>query len=360
LTARAGATAGAGRISSLDGLRAVSIAYVVIAHVFGDGGPEPTALPLAFLAPLGTLGVRIFFVISGFLITTLLVREQAAVGRISLTGFYARRTLRIFPACYLYVAVVAILSAFQVLVLKPHDLAFATTYTMSYAPSPSWWVLHLWSLSCEEQFYLLWPGVLALGGRRWAERAAWAAIVGPPLFRVAWWMVFATPLAVGRSFPAVDALATGCLCALRQDDWAPVTRRWRDGYLWILATAAVALILFPQDVLPRFAGRVVRFAFNTLLNAVIAGWMLGSVTSVARGPMTRLLNTAPLIRLGVLSYSLYLWQQLFVGFRGLGSVVVIAASLAAALCSYSLVEGPLLRLRGRLRPTAALQAAAPS
>jgi peptidoglycan/LPS O-acetylase OafA/YrhL len=338
-----------GRIPSLDGLRAISIAFVVLSHLF-EAGREP-ALPLSWQGPLGGLGVRIFFVISGYLITTLLLREQASVGTISLTGFYARRTVRIFPACYLYVAVVAMLAATHVIVLNPHDLAHALTYTMSYASAPSWWVGHLWSLSYEEQFYLLWPGVLALAGRRWAERVAWAAVLGPTLFRGLWWAFFpAHRLVLEHAFPtAIDALATGCLCALRSEAWAPRARRWGGGPLWAFALGAVALVLIPQDALPVLVRRPFRFAFNTALNAAIASWMLGSVYG-APDLMVRLLNLGLMRRLGTISYSLYLWQQLFVGFRRLGPLPVVTASLAAAGASYLFVERPLLRLRRRLRP----------
>jgi peptidoglycan/LPS O-acetylase OafA/YrhL len=346
-------TANDGRIPALDGLRAVSIAFVVLAHLFKNWR-APNGLTLDELRPLGTLGVRIFFVISGFLITTLLVRELASAGRISLPGFYARRTVRIFPACYLYVAVIAVLAANHLVALKPHDLAFATTYTMSYAPSPSWWVAHLWSLSCEEQFYLLWPGVLALGGRRWGERVAWGAVLGAPLLRGVWWAAFPDHrLMIGQAFPTVfDALATGCLCALRTDAWAPWARRLREAHLWLFAILTIALTLVPQDALGPLARRAFRIPFDTTVNTLIACWLLGSVNS-AGVVMSRLLNARPMVALGTVSYSLYLWQQLFIGFEGLGALRALAASVAAATTSYVLVERPLLGLRRRLRPDGA-------
>jgi len=339
----------AGRIPSLDGLRAVSIGFVLAAHLF-DYGRQP-AFPPGIQRPLGALGVRIFFVISGFLITTLLLREQAAAGTIGLGHFYARRTLRIFPACYLYIAVVAMLAAMHVVVLNPYDLTFAMTYTMSYAASPSWWVGHLWSLSYEEQFYLVWPGVLALGGRPWAERVAWAAALGPTLLRgLAWTLLPDQRPALEHLFPpAIEALATGCLCALRNEAWAPRARRVRDVHLWMLATLAVSLALLPQDPLPVVVRRPLRLAFHAALNAAIAGWMVGSVHG-ARDRMVRVLNAGPMRALGTISYSLYLWQQLFVGFQGLGPLRVVTASLAAAGASYLFVERPLFRLRRRLAP----------
>jgi peptidoglycan/LPS O-acetylase OafA/YrhL len=117
----------------------------------------------------------------------------------------------------------------------------------------------------------------------------------------------------------------------------------------MLATLAVSLALLPQDPLPVVVRRPLRLAFHAALNAAIAGWMVGSVHG-ARDRMVRVLNAGPMRALGTISYSLYLWQQLFVGFQGLGPLRVVTASLAAAGASYLFVERPLFRLRRRLAP----------
>jgi len=340
---------GTRRIRSLDGLRAVSIALVVVSHVALEWlGPKRGHA----LGVLGGLGVRIFFVISGFLITTLLLRELTSTGSVSLARFYARRSLRIFPACYAYIAVVAALAGAGIIALRPHDLAFAATYTMSYAPSPSWWLGHLWSLSVEEQFYLLWPGVLALAGRRRGERVGWAAVIAGPILRLLWWV--AVPegrLLIGRAFPTVvDALAMGCLCAFRED-WQAAARRLKTSRLWLIALSLFLVVLIPQDDLPPLVRRPFRLVFDTMANGLIASWLLGSV-AVATGLMDRILNSRPMVALGVVSYSLYLWQQLFIRLSLLGGLslpLAVAASLGAATISYWLLERPLSTLRGRLR-----------
>src|SRR5687767_15042456 len=123
-------TAEPGRIRSLDGLRAVAILLVLLAHL-----PHSLAAAPAWtehLMPLGLLGVRVFFVISGFLISSLLFAELAKSGAISLRKFYFRRTLRIFPAFYVYVAAIAIAAALGLVVLRPYDLLAALTYTTNY------------------------------------------------------------------------------------------------------------------------------------------------------------------------------------------------------------------------------------
>ena len=335
------------RIRSLDGLRAVSIVLVVFSHVALEWlGPTRGHV----LGTLGGLGVRIFFVISGFLITTLLLREQASTGTVSLAKFYARRTVRIFPASYAYIAVVALLAWGGAVALRPHDLVFATTYTMSYAPSPSYWLGHLWSLSVEEQFYLVWPGVLALGGLGRAERVAWAAVIGGPFLRGLWWAVFPDErLLIGRAFPTVvDALAMGCLCAFRSD-WIAAARRLKPSSLWLIVIGLFLLVLIPQDHLPPLVRRPFRIVFDTMANTLIASWLLGSVAAES-GLMHRILNNRPAMALGTVSYSLYLWQQLFTGFEHFGAGLAIAGSLVAATLSYWLLERPLVALRLRLRP----------
>jgi len=147
-----------GRIPSLDGIRAISIGLVIFSHLAGTHH-FPVRWSI-FSSDLGMLGVRVFFVISGFLITTLLLEEYADSGGISLPWFYFRRTLRIFPAAYAFIAVIFILHGLDLVSLQSRDMLHALTYTMNYSQDSfhrhSWTMYHLWSLSVEEQFYLLW------------------------------------------------------------------------------------------------------------------------------------------------------------------------------------------------------------
>jgi peptidoglycan/LPS O-acetylase OafA/YrhL len=161
-TAKTGALRG--RIPSLDGLRAVSIILVIASHAIQ--GTHSFVFRLFFLH--SDLGVRVFFIISGFLITSLLLRERAETGRISLPLFYIRRTLRILPPFVLFVGVVAIFNAFGIIQVPPGNWIYALTYTMNFDTHAPWVLGHLWSLSVEEQFYLLWPLVM-----RFARPPVW-------------------------------------------------------------------------------------------------------------------------------------------------------------------------------------------
>jgi peptidoglycan/LPS O-acetylase OafA/YrhL len=147
-------------LPSLDGLRAVSILLVILGHGVGTGKSQldlhsPVLEKLFFSH--SAIGVRTFFIISGFLITTLLLREKSNFGYISLPAFYTRRCLRILPAFFFYLLVIVVLDRTGFVQLPAGNLLYAVTYTMNFNPNPYWYTGHFWSLSVEEQFYLLWP-----------------------------------------------------------------------------------------------------------------------------------------------------------------------------------------------------------
>src|SRR5712692_9378521 len=191
-------------IPSLDGLRAISIAFVVLGHLTGTRH-FPSSLDAAhvFAGP----GVRVFFVISGLLTTTLLLKELDQTGRISITGFYLRRAFRIFPAFYTYLAAVALFG-----LARPGELVRAATYTINYVEGRSWIVAHIWSLAVEEQFYILWPLTVVALVRR-SLLVAGAVVVLSPFIRLAQYDFFpAYRTGIGAQFHTVcDAIACGCL-----------------------------------------------------------------------------------------------------------------------------------------------------
>ena len=342
-------TASSTRLHSLDGLRAISILLVMAGHVSStrNGGSLRVLLQLGDIAHLG---VVVFFVISGFLITTLLAQELDSLGRISLRLFYARRALRIFPASFAYVGVIAGLAVAGLIALRPADLAHAFTYTVNFASDRSWYIGHLWSLSVEEQFYMLWPLAFALSGRRKGLLIAVSVMLLGPVARLsARVLLEGTPYRNLEMFPMVaDSLAAGCALAL--------LRGWLESRAWYTALfrplPSVALLVTVLALNRYMSYTAINVFGMGLLNIGLAILVHRSVYCW-RDPMGRLLNLKPVVFVGALSYSLYLWQQLFLdrtsnGWHAAFPQNVLLAS-GAALLSYLLLEQPLMALRHRLR-----------
>ncbi len=333
------------RIQSLDGLRAVSIMLVLLCHAAATvDGPHWTSH--------GGQGVRVFFVISGYLITTLLFRELGKTGSVSLLKFYYRRTLRIFPPFYFYIGVVMVLAAFGLAQIPRADLVHALTYTVNYRANPAWEVGHSWSLSVEEQFYLLWPFVVLVLGRKRAIVAAalFAAVV--PLIRIATYYLLPSqrPL-IQTAFQTVgDSLAIGCLLAGVRDRLASISLyvKFQRSPLFVLVPfGAVGLVFMSSHT--RFDLLIGQTSVDILI-ALIIDWCV----TYPGGVVGKFLNTAPLVFLGQISYSLYLWQQIFLN-RFTTSWYAqfpqnLALSLVAAVASYYIIEKPFLRLREKLEP----------
>jgi peptidoglycan/LPS O-acetylase OafA/YrhL len=336
------------RIPSLDGLRALSIGLVLVGHLEGTAR-FPLGADEVALLPSAQLGVRIFFVISGYLITTLLLRELGRAGRIDLKRFYQRRAWRIFPALYLFVACLALAERLGWVQLRPHDLAHAVSYTVNYHQERAWQIGHLWSLSVEEQFYLLWPALLSLAGARRGLCLAGAYVLLAPAVRVGcWFLLPGSRAGIGETFEtAADALAAGCLLA-GVAPWLvknALYRRFQGSRLFLL----VPLAVYAAD---RVSGYV-SFSYTvgeTIMNAGIAVGIHWCLT-FPRSPLGRLLNSRPLTWVGAMSYSLYLWQQPFLDrqhtFRFTAFPVNLAAAALLAIASYYLVERIGLRLRDR-------------
>jgi len=295
------------RIPSLDGLRAISILMVLYGHLVGTRN-FPTAAVRTFdraLGDLGHLGVLVFFVISGFLITTLLVREREKTGTISLQQFYLRRALRIFPAFYVLILVLLVGTLLGRVHLTGRDFAFAMTYTVNYDPSHPWQIGHLWSLSIEEQFYLLWPLALLVLRERRGLVLAVAAIFAAPLLRAAireyaFHVNPHTALAGMSIFPAMfDYIATGCALALLRP-WL-LTRAW---YLRLTASRWLWLMVPLVLLINRLDGYTIAMLLGSPILNVCVALLIESCTRHDHTLAGRFLNWKPVAALGVLSYSL--------------------------------------------------------
>ena len=340
-------------LPSLDGLRGVSILLVLVGHLDGLGA---AGIFPKWFGDLAHLGVVVFFVISGFLITTLLLAEDAKRGRVSLWLFYGRRALRIFPPLYLYLGIVALLGGAGVVAVSHRDYLYAAFYLVNYLPERSWVIGHLWSLSVEEQFYLLWPlAFVALGARRSVWVAVAALLMGPVSRLLTILFLRGTPYQDAELFSSVaDSLAAGCLLA--------ILRPWferQNWYVRLLGCWPSLAVLTTILCLNRWESYgMVKVGGNSVINVGLAMLVHRSVYHW-QDRAGAVLQWRPLAFIGSISYSLYLWQQLFINRNGEHWInrfpQNLGLSLLAALASYLLVEKPFHALRRHLRPTQAVR-----
>ncbi|HEX9273637.1 MAG TPA: acyltransferase [Candidatus Binatia bacterium] len=341
-------------IASLDGLRAVSITLVVISHL-----SLPAAfpgLPCARCWTLaGDLGVQMFFVISGFLITSLLLKEIDQSGSISLSRFYYRRTLRIFPPFYFMLAFLIIVSSKGFLQIPASSLVHAATYTTNYLPEESLnlFTRHTWSLAVEEQFYLLWPIALVLLGKLRGLKLAVVALALCPIFRLSVFLIsrefFNNSLSINNHFESVaDSIAVGCVLA-----GVPLLE-FGSSYTRLLKSKAFFLVPLVGLVIHTSLRNQTQYYFlvyiligYTLVNLSIALCVHWSVTH-RESMIGRLLNSPPLVFVGVMSYSIYLWQQPVLFGLSLSIPLKLGVLLTVCTLSYYLIERPTLRVRRRV------------
>jgi len=341
-----------GRIPSLDGLRAISIALVIIGH--GSATVPGVSRKLhEFLIDVAGMGVTVFFVLSGFLITTLLLKEFRSNGKIGIRAFYIRRAFRIWPAFYVLICFVALLGVFRFIPLSLGEVASSSLFFWNYYPAGSTWFLgHTWSLSVEEQFYLLWPLSLGLSGPRRATVIAIVIIALEPLVRVGnYLLVPSTRGHIGMMLHTrADALMTGALVALLYGN-----KRFENvlKHLFVLRLPLLSalILLFLNPLLQqRWRGAYnlsVGFSLQNVLIGLIMLWAIRNSGS----PCGRFLNSRFIVHVGCISFSLYLWQQIFLTADNHTITGIfplnLAIAFAVAECSYWFVEKPFLRLRRR-------------
>lgn len=351
-----------GYLPALDGVRGVAILSVLGFHLIG----RPAG---------GFLGVHVFFVLSGFLITTLLLEEWDARGGISLRHFYYRRALRLLPALAVALIGFAIIAATLLAIgHAPPSLTargaekgvlFGALYVSNIAQAAGTSlpgsIGHLWSLATEEQFYVLWPvclvAALRLGLSRRAIGAGLVTLIAVVAAHRLEMTIRGVPqqriyFAPDGSF---DLLLIGCLAGViltsaGDQALAAVRRACRWGWLPSAAVVAAAILVSqPTD-------RAVYEWLLPLFGIAVALLLLVPVLD-ARSLLARVLSLGPLVYVGQISYGIYLWHQIINGVplnvsfaAGYGRFALVTAiTIALASASYHLVERPFLRRKRRDR-----------
>lgn len=320
------------RIPTLDGWRGMAVLVVLIYHYelyFNH------SLMLHRSAWFGEHGVTIFFVVSGFLITTTLLRAE----RIDIRRFYVRRFFRLMPAAWVYLATLSFLAATTHRVTIGNDLWGCLFFYRNFLNpiGTGSYTGHFWSLSMEEQFYLAWPCLLAFAGRRVSMALAVCGAVGVALYRTLHadvYMVrgfqpfFATGL-------RVDAILVGCLLAfVMSDDRA---RRWianRSSWIFCGCVPVLAFDVWRYQSIP------------PLHEDLALALMIASTITNPRLLASRVFENSHLKTTGQLCYGTYLWAGLF--FRAaFGAFGVIVLPVAVGL-TWVLIEKPSQRLGDRI------------
>jgi peptidoglycan/LPS O-acetylase OafA/YrhL len=333
---------------ALDGLRAIAALMVMSFHFHVPGWPG------------GFLGVDVFFVLSGFLITSLLLEEWQARRSISLRRFYARRALRLLPALLLLLVVCG---PFVGIAWILASLGYIANWLLAFQIFHVGPLSHVWSLSVEEQFYLVWPftllTLLRSGLMRWVVFAVTAGLcAGSAALKIVSWSEQNSWYRLYHGSDArADALLVGCVIAmLLAWGWLP-RQTWVNRAIQVGAATGI-LILIALSVTAHIDSRFLYREGGLTLAALSAGAIILCLIRCPIRPLAIALEWPLLVAAGRISYGLYLWHYPISwipspfgsDLRGqiLALSVRTALSFAAAIASYQLVEQPIMRLKRRL------------
>lgn len=346
------------RITSLDGLRGVAIIFVILGHAKGTIDLSNAWINQSSIVWGNSgLGVRLFFVLSGYLITIIIDTEakQSENKKLNLKWFYVKRVLRIFPSFYIFISAVFLLNIWSSWNITSREFISAATFTWNYSAfwnenisnEGRWFLGHLWSLSLEEQFYIFWPFVFMLLPSRLLRKTILVVILCLPFIRVASYFLFPFQRGLlGMMFhTAIDGILVGCLIAL-------LAQKMQSN-LWIekLNKYVLALVAVPLFLSPLLESWVSGYSISIgrTIDAVCLGLFIAWLHRNPHSLFSKALSNHVLVYIGKLSYGLYLWQQLFLTelnttISGIFPLNILFCFLAAII-SYYAVEMPFLALK---------------
>jgi peptidoglycan/LPS O-acetylase OafA/YrhL len=356
-----------GHIPQLDALRFFAILGVIVTH---EWYPDPFPWIFQGLDP-GGVGVRLFFVLSGFLITGILLRcrrrveERGHRRSVLIRRFYMRRFLRIYPLYYAVLAAIIIVGIAPTRLLWPWLVTYTTNIYISVHHQ---WIGDsgiFWTLAVEEQFYLLWPLLVLVVPRRWLLPLLAGMIVLAPMYRLYAAIHVPGDLVLNGytsgtfTLAVFDSLGMGALIAVLvdMDSTRTLLRRWLSRIALPVGGAAVLLLL----AVSYYRGPTANFIFGETAQALVLCWVVGTASQGFTGPVGSLLEWRPICYLGKVSYGMYIFHAfvpillLWIGRRFglqytgeprlLNFFLVLVTTVAIAAVSWHLFERPINNLK---------------
>lgn len=351
-------------IKGLNALRALSVALVIMSHV-GILATVSSPLLKSFFTVFNALtGITFFFVISGFLITSLLIAEHEKTGHVDIKHFFIRRALRILPLYYLALLIAAMFGIFGIQKIPPTALLHGVTYTYNFVQQQNnvGFLSHLWSLAVEEQFYLIWPFLFVLLVNKPWRLVAVCVAATATCYMVVMSFNWANPIHniyyTGRWFiPAAYSIFIGCAFALILRHSARA-----KAFLSSWRCFAAALLMLCT---PLFFSRLLGSLNSQYLVAIGVAFLISWIATNQERRLVLALDWKPLEYLGKISYGLYVWQGIFTGNGNIDShhwppqpfAIGVALTLVVSVISYHWFEMPFLRMKKRFswslpKPTA--------
>lgn len=325
-----------GHRPALDGLRGVAVLLVLVTHF-----DNPTTSPCT---GAGVMGVTVFFTLSGFLITSLLLDEKSRTGRVSLLGFYRRRALRLFPALFVAVAASLLLGVVSV-GMAASVVAYASNWFAIAHPGING-LSHTWSLGIEEQFYLAWPPLVLLAMRRGSGTLMRMALFAALLSTIEYLVLLDAEGLAARVTEATDTRVGGILLGCALAAWMHGRPEHKSRPL-LAGVLLAAMVVFIPSHGPIWAIPVV----VPFMTCVV-------IYSVAQGQGVAWLATPAMRFIGRRSYGIYVWHfpVLAFGWNILAdwawqprAAVLLAVGLTVAMLSWRYVERPFLRMKDRAK-----------
>lgn len=345
----------------IDGLRGVAVLMVILAHFGFNAVLKPTHLFID-----SAVGVNLFFVISGFLITTLLLKEKVTNGNISLKRFYMRRILRILPVAYLFLTILIFLNIYYKLQIPVFDFIASFLFFKNMPIKNEPFTAHFWTLAVEEQFYLTFPILLAYSTRGYFKITLLIVILVPVASIISFYqlkfihlpvvIIYITKVIMYSFWKGPVIILIGSVCSVLT--FKNIIRIPAAGKYYFFSFVMLIIAIVIQTRMFLFYKPYI----SEYISAIIMGYVIVLITN-RFGFLSAIVNNSILVKVGILSYSLYIWQELFIGKRpwqpwlhslqGYPLYIIIIIKLVSlaiiALLSYYLFELKFLKLKKRFK-----------